>query len=82
MVTTASIEFRRGLALGALARRKNQAAQLEPFLPRNEDMPAGAPMHYRCVECGMPIFVDEEWVEKQAYCGECMFLIEQGWLTP
>lgn len=78
MTDTASEEFRRGLALGALARRK-AVMKLIP-IPRNEDLPAGDPMVFRCIECGAPIFVDEEYVERQQHCGECLFMIQQGWL--
>lgn len=79
-----SVEIRKTMALSALARRKEQAKVLHErgLIPRNEDLPAGSPMHYACKECGMPCFVDEEWVGREDHCGECAFLIGQGWLTP
>jgi hypothetical protein len=68
------VETRKAIALDALRRRKEQMKELREraLLP---------PMIYFCIECGAPIFVDEEWVAKQEHCGECAFLIEQGWLT-
>ena len=78
MTDPASEEFRRGLALGALARRKQQM-KLIP-IPDNGDLPAGMPMVFRCIECGAPIWVDEAYVDRQDHCGECLFMIDQGWL--
>lgn len=78
-----ALERRKAIALDALRRRKEQMKELREraLLPKNEDLEAGMPMIYFCIECGAPIFVDEEWVAKQEHCGECQFLIEQGWLN-
>ena len=41
------------------------------MIPRNEDMPAGSPMVYGCVECGQPMWVPEMWVAMPKRCPRC-----------
>lgn len=38
---------------------------------RNEDMPAGSPMVFECVDCGGSIVVPENYVTKPDRCTAC-----------
>jgi len=62
-----------------LERRRRRFAK--QTLPRNEDMPAGSPMVFRCIGCGAPIWVNEGYITKPDMCPECEALHNLGWMT-
>jgi hypothetical protein len=65
-------------ALKALAVRR--AHYKTVTLPRNEDLPAGAPMYFRCLGCGATMVEPEGWITRNSLCTECAALKELGWL--
>lgn len=68
----------RAAALAALADRRAKYRGLK--LPRNESLPAGSPMYYRCIGCGAPIVMHETWITKPDCCDECAAMARLGWL--
>jgi len=68
----------RGVALDGLRRRRSEYRNYQS--PKNESLPAGSPMFYRCLGCGMPIVMPELWVSKPDLCDECTALSKLGWL--
>lgn len=75
---TATEQGRRA-ALEALAQRRAEYAGHK--LPRNEDLPAGSPMVFRCIGCGAAIWVSENYICKPDLCSECDALRRLGWLV-
>jgi len=65
-------------ALDALAARRAENKTLT--LPRNEDLPAGSAMVFRCLGCGAPIWVDEGYITRPKMCSECQAMHDLGWL--
>lgn len=65
-------------ALALLMRRR--AVNARRPIVRNQDLPAGAPMYFRCLGCGDDIVVSENWLTKPDLCVECAALHKLGWL--
>lgn len=38
---------------------------------RNEDLPAGAPMVFQCLDCGTPLTVPESYLKRPLRCPDC-----------
>jgi len=68
----------KAFALAALADRRAMFAN--SVVIDNASLPAGAPMIFRCIGCGGPIFVPESYLTKPSTCSECGALIALGWM--
>ena len=51
--------------------RRDRALEQLAATTRNEDMPAGSPMHFACTECGATIWVPEMYLAKPRRCPDC-----------
>lgn len=71
-------QYGRKEAERALEHRREIYAKVK--LPRNEDLPAGSPMVFRCIGCSEPIWVSEDYITKPDLCEECEAMRKLGWL--
>lgn len=65
-------------ALKALHARREMAKSVK--LPRNEDLPAGSPMYFRCIGCGVTLIEPEGYMSRNKHCPACADLIANGWM--
>jgi len=68
----------KAVALEALRTRREHYAKVT--LADNASLPAGSPMYFACIACGMTIVVGEGYISKPSLCPECEALRECGWL--
>lgn len=70
----------RGKAAALAGLDARRAHYRDVVYPRNESLPAGSPMTYRCIGCGGPIVMHETWIDKPDCCPECTALVALGWM--
>ena len=68
----------REVAVQKLAERREEAQKQKVIV--NSSLPAGSPMYYPCLGCGIYIRVPEDWISKPDLCDECSALQKLGWL--
>lgn len=68
----------KAVALAGLAERRAKYRDFK--LPSNASLYAGSPMYFRCIGCGAPICVPENYLTKPDTCPECDALVKLGWM--
>jgi len=75
---TVMTQYGRDVALEAL--RTRRARWNDVVLIDNSTLPAGSPMYFACIACGMTITVAEGYIDKPDLCVECEAMHKLGWL--